>query len=126
MKKAKGKLKTVCSISSTPYFVTPVSHNDESYLEVISSSRLWFQVFWPYLNSYSYPINIVIMFCFNFKLQMPKMHKKWKKTGLVIFHPEHLNSGWILFLKLILRPNLGPCHLFLLDFCCSTPYRILC
>ena len=76
--KAKGKPKTVYSISSPPYFVTPVSHNDESYLEVISSSRLWFQVSWPYLNSYSYPINIVLMFCLNFKHQMPKMRKNGK------------------------------------------------
>ena len=78
MKKAKGKLKTVYSISSPPYFVTPVSHNDESYLEVISSSRLWFQVFWKYLNFYSYPSNIVFVFCFNFKLQVPKMRKNGK------------------------------------------------
>jgi len=108
MKKAKGKLKTAYRVFSPPYFETPVSRNDEGFLEVISSPRLWFQVSCKYLNSYSYPSNIVIIFCFNFKLQMPKMRKKWKKIGMVIFCPAHLNSGWILFLKLILRPNLGP------------------
>ena len=79
MKKAKGKLKTDYRVFSPPYFEIPVSRNDEGFLEVISSPRLWFQVSCKYLNSYSYPSNIVIMFCFNFKLQMPKMRKKWKK-----------------------------------------------
>ena len=79
MKKAKGKLKTDYRVFSPPYFETPVSRNDEGFLEVISSPRLWFQVSCKYLNSYSYPSNIVIIFCFNFKLQMPKMRKKWKK-----------------------------------------------
>ena len=78
MKKAKGKLKTDYRVFSPPYFEIPVSRNDEGFLEVISSPRLWFQVSCKYLNSYSYPSNIVIIFCFNFKLQMPKMRKKWK------------------------------------------------
>ena len=79
MKKAKGKLKTDYRVFSPPYFEIPVSRNDEGFLEVISSPRLWFQVSCKYLNSYSYPSNIVIIFSFNFKLQMPKMRKKWEK-----------------------------------------------
>ena len=107
MKKAKGKLKTDYRVFSPPYFETPVSRNDEGFLEVFSSSRLWCQVFWPYLNSYSYPSNSNYVLL---KFQTPdaKNAQKMEKIGLVIFYPEHLNSGWILFLKLILRPNLGP------------------
>ena len=78
MKKAKGKLKIAYCIFSPPYFVTPLSRNDKGFLEIISSSRLCFQVSWHYLNFWSYPKNIVIMFCFNFKPQVPKMRKKWR------------------------------------------------
>ena len=81
MRKAKGKLKTDYKVFSPPYFETPVSRNDEGFLEVISSPRLWFQVSCKYLNSYSYPSNIVLVFCFNFKLQVPKMRKKWKNVN---------------------------------------------
>ena len=51
MKKAKGKLKMDYGMLSSPYFVTPVSRNDEGFLEIIPSSRLWFQVSWHYLKS---------------------------------------------------------------------------
>ena len=50
MKKAKGKLKTDYRVFSPPYFETPVSRNDEGFLEVISSPRLWFQVSCKYLK----------------------------------------------------------------------------
>ena len=51
MKRAKGKLKMDYGMLSSPYFVTPVSRNDEGFLEIIPSSRLWFQVSWHYLKS---------------------------------------------------------------------------
>ena len=44
-------LKMDYGMLSSPYFVTPVSRNDEGFLEIIPSSRLWFQVSWHYLKS---------------------------------------------------------------------------
>ena len=49
---------------------------------------------------------------------------KMEICGLVTFHPEHLNLGGVLFLKLMQRPNYGPKHYFLVDFSWNTAHRM--
>jgi len=43
MKKAKGKLKMDYGMLSLPYFGTPVSRNDEGFLEIIPSRGCGFK-----------------------------------------------------------------------------------